>query len=599
MNQLQSVKEEIRRTVDIVELIGQFVQLKKAGQSHMGLCPFHSEKAPSFTVSSAKQMFHCFGCKKGGDIFAFWMAYHQVSFPEAVRDLAEKYHIAVPDAFQPENAAKSSFSLKESVLAVNAAAAQFYHELLRKSGKGSPGRKYLERRSIPEHVVGEFVLGYAADEWEGLTGSLKKRKLDIEKAAQAGLVIPRKNGTYYDRFRGRVIFPIFNLRKQIVGFGGRVLDDSLPKYLNTPETPAFQKGEVLYGLHTAYSQIRDSGRAVIVEGYMDFLALAGHGFRQAVATLGTALTKNHIRSLKGYAREAIVVFDADAAGRAATLRSLSIFLDEGMAARVMVLPQGEDPDSFVNKHGLDAFRGLVERSVPMFDFYMDQKLAEAGPQVEGRVNALNEVVPFLAELRNDAQRFLYSKRLSERLGISEAVVLAEVRKRSIDPAWRGDRQELKEKLGQSKERKMDDLYLLDLLIHHPHTVDRLSRIGCGALLSDPHAKEIYDQMVESYRKTGGLTADPSEIQERLPGEDARGLFREVMVSRPIFAGEMVEKVLCDFEKKVEELKIATCHQEARARGDFVSLNKILDIKKKKETMESRESKVFFGGHDGK
>jgi DNA primase len=543
-------------------------------------------------------MFHCFGCKKGGDLFAFWMSYHQASFPEAVRDLAEKYHITLPDTFQPGIADKKHSTIKEAVLLVNGVAADFYHDVLLKSGKGVSGRKYFERRSVPDHVVSEFLLGYAADEWEGLTGLLRKQKADLEKAAQAGLIIPRKNGTYYDRFRGRVIFPIFNLRKQIVGFGGRVLDDSLPKYLNTPETPAFQKGEVLYGLHAAYPHIRESGRGVIVEGYMDLLALASHGFRQAVATLGTALTRNHVRSLKGYAREAVVVFDADAAGRAAALRSLPIFLDEGMAARVMVLPQKEDPDSFVNKHGLDAFRDLMDRSVPMFDFYMDQKLAEGGTQVEDRVSALNEVVPFLAELRNDAQRFLYSKRLSERLGISEAVVLAEVRKRMADPTWRGNRQDLKEKLGRSRGPKMDNRYLLDLLVHHPHTIDRLSRNGCRALLSDPDAEEIFDLMAESCQRGGG-PASPSEVLEKLSGEAAKGLFREVMVSTPIFSAEMVEKVLCDFEEKVEKLEITSTHQQARAKGDFVSLNRILDLKKKRETQESKEVKGLGREHNGK
>ncbi len=599
MDTYQSVKEEIKRAVDIVELIGQFVQLRKAGQSYLGLCPFHSEKDPSFTVSPAKQMFHCFGCKKGGDLFAFWMSYHQISFPEAVRDLAEKYHVALPDTLQPANADRIRTSAKEAILAINSATAEFYHEILLTSAKGIQGRKYLERRSVPTHVASEFLLGFAADEWEGLTGFLRKKRGDLEKAAHAGLIIPRKNGTYYDRFRGRVIFPIFNLRKQIVGFGGRVMDDSLPKYLNTPETPAFQKGEVLYGLHAAYPHIRESGRAVIVEGYMDFLSLACHGFRQAVATLGTALTRNHIRSLKGYAREAVVVFDADTAGRAAALRSLSIFLDEGMAARVMVLPQNEDPDSFVNKHGVDAFRDLMDRSAPVFDFCMDQRLAESGRQVEGRVNALNEMVPFLAELRNDAQRFLYSKRLSDRLGISEALVLAEVRKRMADPAWRGNKKDLEEKLGQSKGRKMDDLYLLDLLIHHPQTIDRLSRSGCGVLLSDPHAREIYDLMVESNQRQGGETVAPGELLEKIAGEDARGLFREVLVSAPIFAGEMVERVLSDFEEKVEKLTIATIHQRAKARGDFASLNKILNMKKKRETLGSKEIKGLGRGHDGK
>jgi DNA primase len=585
MDSYQSVKEEIKRAVDIVELIGQFVQLRKAGRNYAGLCPFHSEKDPSFTVSPARQMFHCFGCKKGGDLFAFWMTYHQVTFPQAVRDLAERYHIALPDVSGMGPVDKTRLALKESILDVNEAAAKFFHDTLCGSEKGESGRKYVERRAIPQEIISEFLLGYAADDWEGLTGFLRAKKIDPEKAAQAGLIIPRKNGTHYDRFRGRVIFPIFNMRKQVVGFGGRVLDNSLPKYLNTPETPAFQKGETLYGLHASYPHIRESGRVVLVEGYMDLLALVAHGFRQAVATLGTALTRNHIRSLKGYAKEAVVVFDSDAAGKAAALRSLALFLDEGMAARVMVLPQDEDPDSFVNKHGLNAFTELLDRAAPMFDFYMDQKLSEAGTHIEGRVGILNEMIPFLAELRSDVQRSLYAKRLSENLGISEGVVLSELRKRMTDPSWRVDKALLKQELSRGTAGRMDSVYLLNLMIHHPQTAGRLSCIDCRLLLSDPLITEIFDCMMETRHREGDV--NPSEILDRLSGESAKGLFREVMLAPSIFSDDMVEKVLSDFEDKVQRLKLSAKNQEARAKGDFESLNRVLQLKKKRGSLESK------------
>jgi DNA primase len=468
---------------------------------------------------------------------------------------------------------------------VNEVAAKFFHDTLCGSEKGEPGRKYLEKRAIPREIISEFLLGYAPEEWEGLTGFLRAKKIDPEKAAQAGLIIPRKNGTHYDRFRGRVIFPIFNMRKQVVGFGGRVLGDSLPKYLNTPETPAFQKGETLYGLHTAYPHIRESGRVVLVEGYMDLLALVTHGFRQAVATLGTALTRNHIRSLKGYAKEAVVVFDSDAAGKAAALRSLALFLDEGMAARVMVLPQGEDPDSFVNKHGLNAFRELMDRAAPMFDFYMDQKLSEAGAHIEGRVGILNEMIPFLAELRNDVQRSLYAKRLSENLGISEGVVLSELRKRMTDPSSRVDKALLKQELSHGAAGRMDSVYLLNLMIHHPQTAGRLGHIECRLLLSDPLITEIFDCMMETCHREGDV--NPSEILDRLSGEPAKGLFREVMLAPSIFSDDMVEKVLSDFEDKVQRLKLSAKNQAARAKGDFESLNRVLQLKKRRGSLESK------------
>jgi DNA primase len=525
------------------------------------------------------------------------MAYHQVAFPQAVRDLAETYHIALPDILRLGPVDKARVSLKESILVVNEMAARFFHDTLGRSERGEPGRRYLERRSIPKEIIGEFSLGYAADEWEGLAGFLKRKKADPEKAVQAGLIISRKNGTHYDRFRGRVIFPIFNLRKQVVGFGGRVLDNSLPKYLNTPETPAFQKGETLYGLHASYPHIRESGRVIIVEGYMDLLALAAHGFHQAVATLGTALTKSHIRSLKGYAKDAVVVFDSDAAGKAAALRSLALFLDEGMAARVMVLPQNEDPDSFINKHGLHAFEDLLDQAVPMFDFYMDQKRSEAGGGIEGRVGVLNEMIPFLADLRNDVQRSLYARRVSEGLGISEGVVVAELKKRMAAPSWRGDPEVLKRSISDGAARRMDNLYLLNLMIHHPRTVERLSKNDSRLLLSDPLTTEIFDCAVETYHAGGEVT--PAEILDRLAGEPAKGLLREVMLAPPIFSDDLVDKALSDFEDKVETLKLAASHQEARAKGDFESLNKVLQVKKKREALESKQTNGFRRKHNGK
>jgi len=330
MDPYQSAKEEIKRAADIAELIGQYVQLKKAGLNHVGLCPFHSEKDPSFTVSPSKQMFHCFGCKKGGDIFDFWMEYHKVSFAQAMRDLAGRYHVTLPER-ELTPSQRRKMELSELLFKINGTAAEYFHHVLTKSEKGRSGRAYLDKRSIDKDVIREFMLGYATEEWDGLTAFLKRKKVDMNKAAQAGLIIAKKNGGYYDRFRGRVLFPIYNLRKQIMGFGGRVLDDSLPKYLNTPETPVFHKGELLYGLHAAYQSIRESNRAVIVEGYTDVLALKKHGFNEAVATLGTALTRDHIRKLKGYTKEAVVVFDADAAGKGAAIKSLPLFLNEGLS----------------------------------------------------------------------------------------------------------------------------------------------------------------------------------------------------------------------------------------------------------------------------
>jgi DNA primase len=576
MDPYQSAKEEIKRAVDIVELIGQFVQLKRAGLNYTGLCPFHSEKAPSFSVSPSKQMFHCFGCKKGGDLFAFWMTYHQVSFPQAMKDLAEKYHIALPETHSGRPRSGEA-AHREALLRLNEAAAQFYHQLLTLSDKGKEGRDYFERRGMTSEIIRSFRLGYASEDWEGLSTFLREKKADPEKAVQAGLLIPRKGGGYYDRFRGRVLFPIFNMRQKIVGFGGRVLDSSLPKYLNTPETPLFQKGELLYGLHDAYGPIREKGRAVIVEGYTDVLALRKHGFYEAVATLGTALTRDHIRRLKGYAKETVVVFDADAAGKAAALRSLSVFLDEGMSARVMVLPEGEDPDSFVNKKGLQNFLDLLNEAVPMFDFCLDLKMTGAGNRIEGQVEVLKDMIPLMLELRNHVQRALYVRRLSEKLGIAESAVLAEIQKaakaRSRERSSGGYRAETE----APPSRKTDDRLLLHLLVHYPEVIDQFLRRNLKVLFSDVAAIRIFDLMVDAYQKEG--ESRPERILEKLSGETTADVLRETLLSPSIYRHDEVDQALKEFEDKVHRLSISKSKQ--KSLGNIQEASKIPKLIKKR------------------
>ncbi|MDZ7697606.1 MAG: DNA primase [Deltaproteobacteria bacterium] len=246
MSTASSAKEEIKRAADIVELIGQFVQLKKTGKNFSGLCPFHAEKDPSFTVSSDRQMFHCFGCKKGGDIFDFWMAYHNYTFLEALKDLAERYNIPIEESFSASREKEKS-ELRKRLFAANEAATIYYEKTIKDPKQGKPGADYLKRRGISDEIINTFRLGYAPDQWDGLYSYLKRQHIDPKVAAEAGLLIPKKNGGHYDRFRGRVVFPILNLREQVTGFGGRVLDDSLPKYLNTPESPIFKRGKCPMG----------------------------------------------------------------------------------------------------------------------------------------------------------------------------------------------------------------------------------------------------------------------------------------------------------------------------------------------------------------
>ena len=571
-----SAKEEIKRAADIVEVIGQYVQLKKAGRNFVGLCPFHGEKDPSFNVSPERQMFHCFGCKKGGDIFAFWMEYHGVTFTEALKDLAERYQITIDEPVSA-TAERQKAALREALFKINEMAAAFFQAALKHPANGKPARAYLEKRSMTEKIISEFRLGYAPNEWDALTGVLRRHKVNMDLAVQAGLVVPRKSAGYYDRFRGRIIFPIFNLRQQVVGFGGRVLDDALPKYLNTPETPIFRKGETPYGLHASTKAIREKQRVLIVEGYMDLLALWNHGVNEVVATLGTALTAAHVRRLKGYAKEAIVVFDSDEAGTAAALKSLPIFLNEGFTARAVVLPRGHDPDTFVNAEGSDRFRKVAGGASPMFDFFLEQKLSHHDGDIESKVHLLGEILPVLSALRRQAQRALYVERLSERIGIKEDVIWTELRSLKHN-TWNNAREkELARDLkANTKKKSPSDFQLLNLLLHYPETISRLMACDCKILLSDPVVAEIIDAIYDEYCREG--ECQTAALTECLKSETACLQLREALLEPCYYSGQEVELALAEFERKAYQKKILTSIQEARKKGDTERLVELTKLK---------------------
>jgi DNA primase len=576
MTSFQSAKEEIKRTADIVELIGQFVKLKKAGRNYVGLCPFHAEKDPSFTVSPERQTFHCFGCKKGGDIFSFWMEYHSSTFAEALKDLAERYNVTVSEGFSASKEKKLA-AQREALFRLNEKAAAYFERALGHTAKGKPARAYLDRRSLRKDTISEFRIGYAPDEWDGLAGILRHEHLDLNLAVLAGLIIPRKSGGHYDRFRNRIIFPIFNLRQQVVGFGGRVLDDSLPKYLNTPESPIFHKGESLYGLHASLKAIREKGRVVIVEGYMDCLSLRKHGLKEVVATLGTALTSRHVRKLKGYADEAIVVFDADEAGKAAALRSLPVFSNEGLSARAVVLPEEHDPDTFVNANGLDFFCELLDQASPMFDFFIEQRLSERDSD-EAKVGALKEILPVLSEIRDFTLRSLYVRRLSERIGVKEDAVLSEVARFMKMPSGAAFERKINGQMtaGKKAQKSLTDLQLLNLLVHYPETVSRLMACDCQILLSDPVVVKIVDTIFNEFNQE--VPFSPEKLLDSLDSESACERVREVLHRPFVCSQQDVEQAVVEFEEEVYQAKIAASFQRAKERGDIERLVQLTKLK---------------------
>ena len=575
MASYNSAKEEIKRAADIVELIGRYVQLRKAGRNYVGLCPFHAEKAPSFTVNPERQTFHCFGCKKGGDIFSFWMEYHSATFPEALKDLAEKYHITISERFS-ESAEKKKAAQRELLYKINEMATDYYGGTLKDPEKGIHARSYLKRRTVSDEIISEFRLGYAPAEWDGLTRTLRKSGINLDMAVQAGLIIPKKTGGFYDRFRSRIIFPIFDLRQHVVGFGGRVLDNSLPKYLNTPETPLFHKGELFYGLHVSFKAIREKGRAVIVEGYMDCLALKDHGFQEVVATLGTTLTDRHVRKLKGYAKEVFIVFDSDEAGKKAALKSLPVFSNEGLSAKAVLLPDGHDPDSFVNENGLKGFLELLDHASPMFDFYLEQRLTH-GDSDEAKIGVLKESLPILSEIHEFSLRSLYIRRLSERIGIKEDVVWLELKSFRDKNSAKTTGANLKERIaGSMVERRFDDLHILNLLIHYPQRVYRLMDCNWKVILYDPVVVDIVETFFQQYHKKEQFL--PEDLLDSLESDVARKELREALLEKSHYPDEEVEQALTEIEGKVKQIQIAASIKKAREQGNIEELKQLFKLK---------------------
>ncbi|MDD2389258.1 MAG: DNA primase [Desulfobacterales bacterium] len=413
---------EIKQASDIIEIISEVVILKKAGRNYVGLCPFHSEKTASFTVSPEKQIFYCFGCGVGGDVFSFVMKYQQLSFPEAQRFLAGRYGVEIPTQ-QVSPAQRKCMTEKEALINMNHQAMEFFQHCLKQSPSGKKAMAYLERRGITETTISHFHLGYAPEGWTHLVDVFMKKQIPVERIKTSGLAVPRKNQSgFYDRFRDRIIFPIMDTGMKVIGFGGRALDDSLPKYLNSPETPLYNKSRSLYGLSQARHKCRQDNSVYITEGYFDQLTLYQHGFENTVATLGTALTMEHIRLLKGYAARMILVYDSDNAGIKAAMRSVSVFMNEQVEARILILPTGHDPDSFLVESGAEAFAEMASGAMTVIEFLIDSSIKRCGLTVEGKIRIVSELSVPIASVMDSVAKSLYVKDLAERIGIDEAVV---------------------------------------------------------------------------------------------------------------------------------------------------------------------------------
>lgn len=429
----EEIIDRIRNSIDIVEVLSDYLPLKKSGQNYKGLCPFHSEKTPSFIVSPSKQLYHCFGCGAGGDVFNFLVQYENLSFPETVRILAKKAGIKI-EVKTRDPRLKTE---KESLLKVNKTAEEYFHKILI-GPQGKVTREYLFKRGIKDKTIEDFKLGFSLPAWGGLLTTMGERGYSPEILQKTGLIIPREDRKgYYDRFRGRIIFPIYNIEGDVIGFGGRVLDDTLPKYLNSPETLIYRKGENLYALNKAKDYIRKEP-LILVEGYMDVIALHQAGITNTAATLGTALTKGHLKAITRFTKKVVIIFDADPAGKKAASMGLDIFIEGGIDVRIVSLPSGDDPDSFIMREGKDKFMNLLHGASNLIDFSLKQILDQdtgfwtvKNQELSEKISKVGEALVIISKIPNNIERGYYLKRLSEKTGIEETFLLEEFRRMKV------------------------------------------------------------------------------------------------------------------------------------------------------------------------
>lgn len=570
-----SAVDEVKARLEIVDVISDSVPLRKSGRSFKGLCPFHAEKTPSFFVFPETQTWHCFGaCATGGDVFSFVMKHDNLSFPEALRTLAERAGVELRPVRQRDSERDKHL---EKLLDINAAATAYYHEKLVRSPQGESARTYAASRGLSDETIGKFQLGFAPDQWRSVSNDLLERGYHREDLLEVGLIIARDDGGFYDRFRGRFMIPIRDVRGRVIGFGGRVLDKAQPKYLNSPQTPLFNKSHVLFGLDLAKGAIRAKGEVVIVEGYMDVLQAHQAGFGNVVATMGTALTEDQLNALKRMSKRYILALDPDMAGDQGTLRGLTVArqaLDRQTVPvptakgwiryesrldadiRIMALPEGQDPDDLIRETP-EQWEPLVSAAIPLVDYYLrvvtqDLDLSEA----KGKSEAVRRLVPVISEIRDEVERTHYVQELARLVRVDEDVIRRQLRSRpSRKPKTTKDAQQ-----ADMPERApvfAHEEYCLAVLLCRPELLERAGQLFADLGLADLQEDDFvrienrslfaaWLQFGEGQDWTAWVDGLPPEHQQHLEFVLSRGPEAEEL------DGPDAER---DFERRVLELRL--------------------------------------------
>jgi len=568
--------EEIRNRCDIVDIVSGYVHLKPAGKGFKGLCPFHEEKTPSFMVSPEKQLFHCFGCGEGGNVFNFLMKYEKLSFFEAVKMLAQKSGVPLPVDEEKEDILHKK---KERLYKLNNLAANYYRECLFRTNQGKKVINYLKKRGINDTSVEKYKLGYAPSGWDALTNFLKKKGYTYEELIKAGLIKKSKiEGKYIDYFRDRIIFPIFNLSGKAIGFGGRVLDDSLPKYINSPETLVYNKGSNLYSLNFAKEGIRKNNYLIIVEGYTDVLVTQQYEFNNIAASLGTALTTKQIDLIKRFTDTVLIAYDADSAGNMATLRSLDLLVKAGLDVKVIDLPQGYDPADFLIKKGRESFQDLIDRALSLIDYKLKLLYSKYSINtIEGKVKIIKGIMPTLSVMGNEVELRAQTKKISEELKLSEEAILIELKRYK-----RGSKDsshnfiKLNSESGNIKAEKI----LIGCMLEN----EKIAQDILKKLKAKDFTVPLHRQIVEAIEKNlkDDKILDSQKVIDCLNDDGAAKLISKILMEETI---TFDEKIISGYVDTINNFKLTQERKNLEKRA------KILDEKiKKSEKIEEDDLK---------
>ncbi|NLM75201.1 MAG: DNA primase [Clostridiaceae bacterium] len=556
----EEVIEEVRLRNDIVDVISSYIKLERKGKTYFGLCPFHSEKTPSFSVEPVKQFFYCFGCNKGGSVIQFIMDIENLEFPDALRFLADRAGITLPEPEEPKE--RENARQRKKILELNRQAARYFFSLLAGSS-GLRALEYLKKRGLSDRIIRRFGLGLSPGGWSELTDYFINNGVSPELLIASGLSIKSAKGNLVDRFRNRIMFPIFDIRGDIIGFGGRVIDNSQPKYMNSPDTPVYNKSRELYGLN--FARRSKSSKLLIVEGYMDVISLHQAGIDFAVASLGTSLTQMQAWILKKYADQVIISYDADAAGQAATLRGLEILEKAGCQPKVLIMPENMDPDDYVRKNGPEKFKKLIEGALSLLDYKIRvQKEVHSSDTIEDKLKLLNNIADILATHENSIERELYAKNYAEQYGISLESLRSEILKR------------MRRKQMSQQRRITPGSYVS----HLPQIDNRYGELEYMLLVLLCNENRLYQVVSSKY----GLES----FKDRGARKAAERLYERLEKNKSCILAELLNDLDTSISSYLTQLAATKCNAEdnERAIKDVLTKLEILHLEDlQKETIE--------------